>query len=325
MRFYDNGGTISKAYILHENKEWIKPLIAALDKYHIAYEEWFIHEGQLDLNTTPPAGVFYNRMSASSHTRGHRYAIELADPILSWLEFYDRRVINSSRALQLEIRKIEQYLSLRQFGLETPHTIATVGSSEILQAAKTFGGKPFIIKPNRGGKGLGVQLFHSVKDLQDYSKMTSLQELSLDGVVLIQEYIPPKDKFIVRMEFIGGRFYYAVRVDTSDGFELCPADECVIDNKVTPTKLSAKPPRFKILEGIDIPEISQCEAFLEANNIEIAGIEYVENDQGERFIYDVNTNTNYNDEAEANSKSGYRGMERIAEFLSAELLKVDYA
>ena len=40
----------------------------------LPFEEWFLSEGVLDLAGAPPQGVFYNRMSASSHTRGHRYA-----------------------------------------------------------------------------------------------------------------------------------------------------------------------------------------------------------------------------------------------------------
>ena len=32
------------------------------------------------------------------------------------------------------------------------------------------------------------------------------------------------------VEFVGGEFLYAVRVDTSQGFELCPADACRIDD-----------------------------------------------------------------------------------------------
>ena len=31
---------------------------------------------KIDFSNIPPNGVFYNRMSASSHTRGHRYAPE---------------------------------------------------------------------------------------------------------------------------------------------------------------------------------------------------------------------------------------------------------
>ena len=58
--------------------------------------------------------------------------------------------------------------------------------------------------------------------------------------------------------------------------------------------------------------------FISENGIEIAGIEYVVDQSGEIFTYDVNTNTNYNSQAEKYSK--IKGMKAIAEFLKKELL-----
>ena len=37
------------------------------------------HFRDIRTGAVPPEGVFYNRMSASSHTRGHRHAPEHAD------------------------------------------------------------------------------------------------------------------------------------------------------------------------------------------------------------------------------------------------------
>jgi hypothetical protein len=44
---------------------------------------------KVNLNTasTPPEGVFYNRMSASSHSRGHRFAPEYTAVILNPFKF----------------------------------------------------------------------------------------------------------------------------------------------------------------------------------------------------------------------------------------------
>ena len=75
-------------HILHENSVWVEPLIAQLELRGLPYREWFIDDAELDLSSLPPEGVFYNRMSASSHTRGHRYAPELATCTLAWLKRY---------------------------------------------------------------------------------------------------------------------------------------------------------------------------------------------------------------------------------------------
>ena len=65
-----------KIYVIHENEEWTEPLKIQLLRLGLPFEEWYLNRGQLDLSVPPPLGVFYNRMSASSHTRNHRYMTE---------------------------------------------------------------------------------------------------------------------------------------------------------------------------------------------------------------------------------------------------------
>ena len=113
---------MSRIYVIHENDAWVEPLRAAFAELRAPYAEWFIADGTLDLRSEPPDGVFYNRMSASSHTRGHRYAAELTGGVLAWLEAHGRRLVNDGRALQLEISKIAQYTALSRFGIRVPHT-----------------------------------------------------------------------------------------------------------------------------------------------------------------------------------------------------------
>ena len=54
------------------------------------------------------------------------------------------------------------------------------------------------------------------------------------------------------------------------------------------------------------------------NGIEIAGIEYITDKDDIIYTYDINTNTNYNSQAERDSK--IKGMKSIAKFLKEELL-----
>ena len=99
----------NKIYIIHENDEWVEPLRKELNNINAPFEEWHLGKRNIDHLDKPPEGVFYNRMSASSHTRGHRYAPEYTGVVLNWLEKNNRRVINNSRALSLEISKSLQY------------------------------------------------------------------------------------------------------------------------------------------------------------------------------------------------------------------------
>jgi hypothetical protein len=311
---------MAKIFVIHENDTWVEPLRSAFEELSLPYVEWFLSEGTLDLGSAPPEGVFYNRMSASSHTRDHRYAAELTGGALAWLESHGRRVVNDSRALRLEISKVAQYAALRDHGIRTPRTIAALGKRHIVEAARKMPGA-FITKHNRAGKGLGVKLFQSVDALQAHVNGPAFED-SVDGITLIQEYIRAPEPFITRVEFVGGEFLYAVRVDTSLGFELCPADACQVGDAFCPVGEQPAPaaPRFRIVEGFRHPIVERYRRFIADHGIGIAGIEFIENAEGEIYTYDVNTNTNYNGAAEAGA--GQYGMRAIARYLGAELNRV---
>jgi hypothetical protein len=232
-------------------------------------------------------------------------------------------VVNGSRALDLEISKVRQYAALEAAGFAVPRTVLVLGEPKrILAAAREhFAGDPLILKPNRGGKGLGVRLFPDLSALEVYLHALPDDEHPADGLWLLQEYVHAERPVITRAEFVGSRFLYAVEVDTSAGFELCPADVCAVDAGPSPVEVPT--PRFRVFEdGIDAGLRSRLEGFLSANGIEVAGIEFIRGSDGRRLVYDVNTNTNYNPEAEA--KAGLAGSDRsgtgaIAAFLGAEL------
>jgi hypothetical protein len=301
-------------YIIHENDQWTEPLRKQLEARNLPYKEWHLDQGHFDLTKEPPNGVFYNRMSASSHTRDHRFAAEYTGAVLAWLQQHGRTVFNTGRALQLEVSKVAQYTALQAHNILTPHTIAAVGKEHIIEAAQSFN-KPFITKHNRGGKGLGVQLFTNAASLEAYVNSAAYEE-PIDGITLLQEYIESAEPYITRCEFIGGKFLYAVRVDTSDGFQLCPADACQIGDAFCPTTKQPAP-KFQIIENFQNPIIEKYEAFLKANEITFAGIEFITDKEGAIYTYDVNTNTNYN--ADAERAAGLSAMGAMAEFLGSAL------
>ena len=305
---------MSRIHVLHENPAWLPPLAEAFDRHALPWTEWLLDEGAFDLSAPPPPGVFYNRMSASSHTRDHRFSAELTAAVLAWLAGHGRRVVNGSGALDLEISKARQYAALETAGVATPRTVLVAGRSRVVPAATAyFTSGPVILKPNRGGKGLGVRLFQDVVSLAAYMDGPDYDP-PVDGLHLLQEYVRAAQPSITRAEFVGGRFLYAVEVDTSDGFELCPADVCAVPDAT---------PKFQILDGIDRTLQTRLERFLAAAGIEVAGIEFIAGSDGRVLTYDVNTNTNYNPDAE--QAAGRAGTDRsgpgaLAAFLGGELV-----
>jgi hypothetical protein len=90
---------MSKIHVIHENSTWVEPLRSALTALDLPYEEWFMDTARISLDRPPPNGVF----------RGHRFAPEATAVLLAHLERHGRRVVNGSRALQLEVSKAAQY------------------------------------------------------------------------------------------------------------------------------------------------------------------------------------------------------------------------
>ena len=310
-----------KIYVIHENNEWTVHLQKRLEQLNLPYELWHLDEGTVNLQEAPPEGVFYSRMSASSHTRDHRYAPELTGAVLDWLEFHGRKVFNGSEALRYELSKVKQYTQLERFGIQTPKTVVAVGKAQIVEAAKQLNSFPFITKHNRAGKGLGVQLFYSMEALEEYVYSDRFEE-PVDGITLVQQYIKSPEQFITRAEFIGGKYMYSVRVDTSEGFELCPADACQIGDLYCP--VGEQPKTFMKFEIIDNPHkelLQKFEQFLAGSGIAVAGIEFVVDEEGNAYAYDVNTNTNYN--ADAENAYGTFGMLELAKFLGEQLASLE--
>ena len=117
-----------------------------------------------------------------------------------------------------------------------------------------------------------------------------------------------------------GQGLYLVKIDATGGFELCPADACELDT-FCPADTGGK--KFEIVDGIITPDqIARYRHFLRGNGIGIAGIEFVVRSNGERVVYDVNTNTNYN--AEAEQIAAQSGMGAIAEYLGRLLADVHW-
>lgn len=303
-------------HVLYENPDWLPPLVAGLKAEGFPVRLVELDEGLLDGNRPPAEGIWFNRISPSSHTRGHHGAVELGREVLFWLERHGRRVINGSAAFEFEMSKFRQDLALRQHSIATPRTVLAVGRDHLLQAAATFEG-PFITKHNQGGKGLGIQLFSSAGELA-----THLDSGAFDpgpgAKVILQQYIVAAEPFITRVEIVGSRFLYAMRSSTEDGFELCPSDACQLQaapdvcpidggSKFSPSPLTAGDPLVQAYIRL-----------MAAEGIEVAGIEFVEDAQGNRYTYDINGTTNYS--GVLGEQIGIDGMRELARWLKAEVV-----
>ena len=299
-------------HVLHENPEWMPPFAAAFAAEGVDWDETLVTGGSLDLTAEPAEGLWWSRMSASAHTRGHTAAAEHARALLDLLEAHGRRVVNGRAVLDLELSKVRQLALLRAAGIAVPRTVAVIGGrpDDVLAAAAAVG-PPLVVKPNRGGKGLGVTRFDSVDEL---AAALPLPEEPVDGVLLVQEYVEPIRPRITRAEIVGGELVYAITADTGrGGFELCPADACAVDG--TPASLFALR-----TEPLPAGLADAYESFARWHGLEVAGFEFIETADGRAVTYDVNTNTNYNPDVEAVApRSAARAVARYLGTLDKEI------
>ena len=340
--------TARVVHVIHDNPEWIPPFAAALESRGIEVVEWLLPGTSIDLSAEPPEGLYWSRLSASSHTRTDPHVKEYGRAVLAWLEAAGRTVLNGAHVYEVEVSKVAQHRLLETHGFSVPRTTAVLGADRLTEAVRGFE-PPFITKHNQGGKGLGVRRFdsHAEFDAVAHEFAPGGDNAPNDGITLVQEYVRPAQPFITRAEFIGGRFHYAVRVDVSAGsFELCPAEACEIPGPGISPAVCAVPQEgattvaealstharpvdtqpvelFARREDItaETPLIRRLEAFLAEQGIEIAGIEFIDTAAGDQVVYDINTNTNYNPAVESAETAAGRqsAADRIAELLESTL------
>ncbi|MEN1704608.1 MAG: alpha-L-glutamate ligase [Planctomycetota bacterium] len=291
--------------ILSENPEWLPPIESALSGRGLSFRVEDLVSGAVDLDQDPAGSVYLNRMSASAHTRGHGGAIEATRAVLAWLESSGAAVVNGVRAFELELSKVRQLAALKPHGVRTPETTVVVSDDALIETAAAFADRFgwFIVKPNRGGKGLGVALHDSAASVRRAVEAGEI-EWSPDGVMLVQRYINAPSRSIKRCEFVGGEFLYGIESDTSGGFELCPAEGCGDAADVDPQA------KFSLAGDVDLGLVEQIKAVLKAQAIDVAGVEYVTDSDGVRWVYDINCNTNYSPAVEA--EHGFDGCGAVA-------------
>ena len=303
-------------FALHENPDWFPPFYAAFDAAGLDYVEWHLITGAIDLDAVPPEGIFWNRLSASSHTREHPWAKDYTRALLEWLEAHGRRVVNGRSVVEMEVSKVRQLMALKAFGIDVPRTVAVIGKYDLAARAAEMP-VPFITKHNQGGKGLGVRRFDDLASFEGYVASEEFEQ-PVDGITLLQEYIEPRAPFITRAETVGYDYVYSITADTArGGFQLCPADACELDEQGRPIAAESL---FALREGFHSPLIDQFLGFARTYHLEIAGFEFIEAADGRILTYDVNTNTNYNPNVEAIApKSGPAEIASYLQRVEAEM------
>jgi hypothetical protein len=315
-----------KLAVYYEHPEWFRPLFAELDRRGIEYER--LDATQHFFDPTADFGkefpLFFNRMSASAYLRGHGNAVLYTRGLLADLERQGLRVVNGYQAFEIEISKVLQTSLFARIGLKFPKTRVVNSADAIVEAAcgLTF---PVIVKPNIGGRGAGIIKFDT-PDALAHAVTENLIDLGLDSTALIQEFVPKLGGHINRVETLGGKFLYAIKVyPQGENFNLCPAEICqveatngvsamgeicIADAPKTGLRIEAFTPPAEIIETV--------ERIVREAKIDVGGVEYMLDERtGDVLFYDINALSNF--VADAVNLVGFDPHERLVDFLLQEV------
>lgn len=308
--------------IYYEHPEWFRPLFEELDRRSVPYVRIDASRHKYDPSEIANKyTLFFNRMSASAYLRGHGNAIFHTRNFLKHLERTGTRVLNGTEAFSLEISKALQLGLLASLGLSYPRTRVINNADEVVSAARELR-FPVVVKPNIGGRGAGIVRYETWEALARHAE-EGLIELGIDSTALVQEFIPVRGAHINRVETLGGKYLYAIKVFTSgESFNLCPAEICQTEEGVRAAGelcLADAPPAGLKVEAFDPPAevIESVERIAEAARMDMGGIEYLVDDRdGALTFYDINALSNF--VADAPRLLGFDPHARLVDYVMEE-------
>jgi len=237
--------------VLYENEEWQRPLFDALSALGVNYGKYDLKSNAFDTSQIPKAKVYFNQASPSAYVRQRLRVVPYTKALLRNLEIAGAKVLNGADVFEFELSKSAQAARLKGLGIDHPHTIVfndvdALGSRKDLKF-------PAMLKPEQGGSGARM---HKVESLTELKQLLEDQPeiWNPDQLLLLQEFCPHDPEFgIVRLEFVGGKLLYAMRVVTHGQYNLCPSETCNPVDGVPGTCAVRKPAIATLYRTIWVP------------------------------------------------------------------------
>ena len=271
--------------ILYEHPRWFAPLFAALDRRGVDYVAIDLADHSFDPAAVPPAPLIFNRVAQSAFLRDPEHAIFYTAAMLDHWSGQGAVVINDATVLAIDSSKARQLALIARLGLAIPATRVVHRARDLVAAGRGMA-YPLLVKANIGGSGAGIVRYADPAELAQSVSDGSTPD-SIDQVLLIQDYVPPRGGVITRIETLGGKFLYAIEVESSGlSFDLCPADACLAEPGRTAISMRAVSPPAEIVEAA---EKIACAAGLDVGGIEVV----IDDRDGVARFYDINALSNF--------------------------------
>jgi hypothetical protein len=268
--------------IFYEHPAWFAPLFKVLDSRGVGYRT-LQPDGAFDpADQHVPAPLILNRIAMSAFLRDAEHPIFWSSARIAHWEAAGARVLNGTAALAVDTSKARQLSLLARLGLAIPETRVIHRAKDVEAAAETVG-FPLVVKANIGGAGAGIARYDSRDELRAAVADGTLPT-SIDGVLLVQDYVPARNGTITRMETLDRKFLYAIEVAGGGAFDLCPADACQVPGSTI--TMTAVEPAAALRDA--------AEAVARAASLDLGGVEVMIDDRdGMPRFYDINALSNF--------------------------------
>jgi glutathione synthase/RimK-type ligase-like ATP-grasp enzyme len=296
--------------ILYEHPSWFEPLFAALDRRGVSYEPIRLSDHSFDpASTQTPAPVVLSRVAMSSFLREAEHGIFYAEALLAHWAAYGARVLNGAETIAVDSSKARQLSLISRLGYQVPETRVVHRREDLAAAARTMRW-PLLVKANIGGSGAGIVRYGNEEELAASIAGGTVPD-SVDSVLLVQDYAPARGGAITRVETLGGRFLYAIEVESGgDSFDLCPADACLAQPGRAAVRMAAVTPPSELIEA--------SERIAQAVGLDVGGVEYLIDDRdGSARFYDINALSNF--VAKPLDVLGWDPHERLVDYLETAI------
>jgi len=269
--------------VFFEHPRWFEPLFAALDRRGLDWRAVGIQDHAFDPSETlAPGRVILNRLAMSSFVRQEEHGLFYSLAVLDHWQGLGARVINGAGPLAYDLNKARQLSLFRRAGMDIPATRVAHRRADIPRLAGELG-YPVMVKVNVGGSGAGMVRYDGPDELEAAAS-EGLTPTSVDGVVLVQEFLPARGQTVIRCEVLAGKLLYAIALTGANTFDLCPADVCLADKPTI--VVSAFDPPMNVAFAV--------ERVARMSGLDVGGIEYLVDDRdGRAKFYDFNALSNF--------------------------------
>lgn len=240
--------------------------------------------------------LYVNRVFPSAAMRNHYAAINNTQQFLKDLADSAVPVINDKQVFSYDCSKNLYYEEITRHCLAVPEwALFSEDTLPILQNWDCF---PAIIKPDCGGRSYQTTIIRNKTDLINWKPAIRNYRW------IIQQYVAPKDEFIIRVEVIGEEIIGVFKrfVGQQDISSYSRGSRYVIYPDCKPGILQ---------QAVDVMRLL---------NMDMGGIDFIEDTTGVSHLIDINPSSNFT--PDLNYLYGFDPIDKMADYILEKYQKL---